>query len=173
MFRQILIILILIATLGYATFTYWPVISPLVALVHLPTQKRSAPAAPVPPPTAAPKISTTMEAAVKNASVMEMVLPKAKANLVDPFSLRVAVKTIAEEPVTTTTLAIAKPVVVRPAGPELQGVWLESGMSLAFISDQSVQLGGTIMGWKLVSITPDHVVLKKGSATKILKLEGK
>jgi hypothetical protein len=171
MYKQILIALILIATLGYAAFTYWPVISPLVSAVHLPAKKKPAPAAP--PLSAAPRISTTVEAAAKKAAVLELELPTAEAHLVDPFSLRVAVLPKEAEPVTTTTLAVAKPQVVRPAGPELQGVWLESGMSLAFISDQSVQLGGTVMGWKLVSIAPDYVVLKKGPATKILKLEGK
>ncbi len=168
MFRQILIILILIATLGYAVFTYWPVISPLVSVIRLPAQKKPAPAASA--PAIAPKISATVEAAAKNVTVMEMELPTAEANLVDPFSLRVTVKTREEEPVTTTTLATVKPVVARPAGPELQGIWIESGMSLAFISDQSVQIGGTVMGWKLVSITPDHVVMKRGEATKILYL---
>lgn len=158
----------MIATLGYAAFTYWPIFSPLVSAVHPPAKKKLVPAAPA--PLIAPKISVTVEAAAKNVTVMEMELPSAEANLVDPFSLRIAVKTREEEPVTTTTLAAVKPAAPRPAGPELQGIWMDSGMSIAFISDQSVQIGGTVMGWKLVSITPDHVVMKKGEATKILYL---
>ncbi len=148
------------ATLGYALFTYWPVL--------VPARKKPAPVVLPAPPAAAPRVSATVEAAAKKAEEMIMELPTAEARLTDPFALRTAVRTLAEEPVTTTLPG--KPA-VKPAEPELQGIWLDSGMEIAFISDQSLQVGGKIMGWELISISPDHVVMKKGGSTKTLYLK--
>lgn len=159
-------ILILIAAVGYAGFTYWPLISPL--LVRRPAPKKTAlPAQPVLPP---PRISASTEAAAKNLEqAPEMELPSAEVSLVDPFLLRVTVSNKSEEPVTTTLLPNEKR--AAPVEPALQGIWMDSGMNIAFISDQSLQVGGTVLGWKLAAIAPDHVVLKKGGATKILYLK--
>ncbi len=165
--RQIVLVLVLAAALGYAVFTYWPVLAPLA---HLPARKP--PAVPVPAasaPVPAPSISPTVEAAAKKAQELVMELPTAEARLTDPFALRIQVRTQAEEPVSTTLPG--RPAAAKPAEPELQGIWLDSGMEIAFISDQSVQRGGLIMGWRLESIAPDHVVLTKGGATKTLYLK--
>jgi hypothetical protein len=168
--RQAFIILVLIATIAYAVFTYWPFISPLLA-GYLPSPKKPAAAAPqvtVPQPSAA-----STEAQAKQESALEMSLPTAEANLVDPFSLRIAVKTKSEEPVTTTLQPGTEKPRPKPAEPVLQGIWLDSGMKVAFISDNSVPLGGTIMGWKLIAINDDSITMKKGSVIRVFKIGGK
>ena len=162
-------ILILIAAIGYAGLTYWPIIAPLV---RSKAQKKTISVTlPAPPQ---PKISASTEAAAKNMQQQqeqapEMELPSAEVSLVDPFLLRVTVSNKEEEPVTTSTLPTEKR--AAPAEPDLQGIWMDSGMNIAFISDQSLQVGGTVLGWKLAAIAPDHVVMKKGGATKILDLK--
>ncbi|MDD5593649.1 MAG: hypothetical protein PHG97_02765 [Candidatus Margulisbacteria bacterium] len=155
--RQILIAVILLATAGYALFTYWP------------RSKQAAPAAPV--ATATVAAASTAEAAPKM-NLFEMPAPTAEVTLVDPFALRIAVIRKEEEPQPAPTLPTAekpKP----PVEPKLQGIWLDSGMRVAFISDQYVQVGGKILGWKVVAINKDWVVLQKGSTEKILRLEEK
>jgi len=44
---------------------------------------------------------------------------------------------------------------------------------VAFISGQTVNLGGEVLGWTVTSIQQDRVVLEKGSREKILKMEEK
>jgi hypothetical protein len=158
--------LVLIAALGYATVTYWPIIAPLLRVRS--QIKTISVILPSPPE---PRISASIEAAARNTSseAMELQLPPATDNLIDPFNLRITVSNKAEEPVTTTTLPTEKR--AAPVEPELQGIWMDSGMNIAFISDQSLQVGGTILGWKLAAIGPDHVVMKRGGATKILYLK--
>jgi len=166
--RQIVLIAVLAATLGYALFTYWPVLAPLVRLPGRGKKPAAIVTAPSPVP-AEPKVTASIEAAAKSAEDLTLELPTAEAHLVDPFSLRTVVRTQAEEPVTGTTLPSGPP--VKPPEPDLQGIWLDSGMEIAFISDQSLQVGGKVMGWELISISPDHVVLRKGGATKTLYLK--
>ncbi len=166
-FRQALLVLVLIGALGYALFTYWPVLAPL-----LPLPARKKPAALVTAAPAAaplPKLSPSAEAAAKKAGEMAMEVPTAEARLTDPFALRTTVRTLAEAPLTAPTRPGTP--TAKPAEPELQGIWMDSGMEIAFISDQSLQVGGKILGWRLESIYPDHVVLKKGGATKTLYLK--
>lgn len=155
--RQILIAVILLATVGYALFTYWP------------RPKRAAPAAPV--ATATVAATSTTEAAPKT-NLFELPAPTAEVTLVDPFALRITVIRKEEEPSPSPTLSpTEKP--KPPVEPKLQGIWLDSGMRVAFISDQYVQVGGKILGWKVVSIDKDRVILQKGSTEKILRLEEK
>jgi hypothetical protein len=163
--RMILMALVLIAALGYAAITYWPIIAPLL---RVRSQKKTVSVTlPAPPQ---PRITASIEAAARStAEALEMQLPPAAVNLVDPFNLRITVSNREEEPVTTTTLPTEKR--AAPVEPELQGIWMDSGMNIAFISDQSLQIGGTILGWKLAAIAPDHVVMKRGGATKILYLK--
>jgi hypothetical protein len=163
--RQALMILILIAALAYASFTYWPIIAPLISSR---SQKKTITVSlPAPPQ---PRISASTEAAVKSIDqAPEMELPSAEVSLVDPFNLRITISNKSEEPAPAAPQSNEKK--AAPVYPELQGIWMDSGMNIAFISDQSLQVGGTVLGWKLAAIAPDHVVLKKGGATKVLYLK--
>jgi hypothetical protein len=157
-------IVVLIAVLGYAVYTYWPIVSPLFWAA------KPKPASTVAPALPELQITASLEAAVKRAAEAQALeLPSSEVRLVDPFLLRVTISGKEEAPVTTSTLPAEKK--APPAEPELQGIWMDSGMNIAFISDQSLQVGGTVLGWRLAAITPDHVVMKKGSATKILYLK--
>jgi hypothetical protein len=159
--NKIILTLILLATVIYAGFTYWPVVSPLIFKPR---------PAPVIAPTSKPSgKTTTAEAVAKKIDLFELAAPTAEVKLVDPFSLRITVKS-KEEPPPPAAPGEPKP---KPAEPKLQGIWLDSGTKVAFISDQVVAPGGTVMGWKVTSILEDRVTLQKGSSTKILKLEGR
>ena len=131
---------------------------------------------PAAPPAAAPPVTTE----AGTGDIFEITMPGKDANLADPFSLRVAVRTKQEEEedrqaaVARTAALAANPETVKQVAPlELQGVWVDAGTKVAFISDQSLRLGETIQGWKLVSIGKDRVVLTRGGSTKILRLEEK
>jgi len=164
--RQALLVLVLAGAFGYALFTYWPLLAPLLPLPSGKKPGAAAPATPAPPPL--PKLSASAEAAARKAEELTLAVPTAEARLTDPFALRTAVRTLAEEPAAP---ALSGTPAAKPAEPDLQGIWMDSGMEIAFISDQSLQVGGTILGWRLESISPDHVVLKKGGATKTLYLK--
>ncbi|MBN3032943.1 MAG: hypothetical protein JW873_02500 [Candidatus Saganbacteria bacterium] len=100
-------------------------------------------------------------------------MPSKESNLIDPFSLRVGARK-REEIAASAAAAAARPAATKPVeNLELQGIWYDSEMKVAFISDQAVSVGGTISGWKLVSLSREQAVLTKGSATKILRLGGK
>jgi hypothetical protein len=169
MARQIILILILFATLAYATFTYWPLIAPLVPLK--PAAKPAATA-----PVAAPAAARSAEAAAKAPEPLdEIVAPTIEVRMIDPFALRIEVKTRAEEPLPVVRLPGPEPdrPAVKPVEPKLEGIWVDSDMRIAFISGQSLSVGGTIMGWKITSISKERVILQKGSLTKTLRVEGK
>lgn len=169
MARQIAIILILFASLGYAVFTYWPAIAPLVPLAPKAKPALTAPAA-------VPIVVPTREAAAaEKEEIDEIVLPTYEAKMIDPFALRIEVKTRAEEPLPVVKEPGHAPEgpVVKPAEPQLEGVWIDADMRVAFISGQSLPVGGTVMGWKVTSIGKERVILQKGSLTKTLKVEGK
>jgi len=108
------------------------------------------------------------EKAKAEAPIEKRVIPKVR-ELINPFSLRVAVRSKKE--------AEAKPekpaVEVKVVEPKLEGIWIGSGLRAAFISGQVMTEGGIIMGWRVASIAPTSVVLRKGRMTKILRLEGK
>ncbi|OGB88923.1 hypothetical protein A2625_00405 [candidate division WOR-1 bacterium RIFCSPHIGHO2_01_FULL_53_15] len=148
------------ATIIYAGFTYWPVLSPLIV------RPRPAPVVSVPAPI---KPAAKTEAAAKKVDLFELAESTAEVKLVDPFALRTTVRGKEELPPPTLPGEPSP----KPAEPVLQGIWLDAGMKIAFISDQVVAPGGAVLGWKVVSITQNQVTLQKGSATKILKLEGR
>lgn len=167
--RTAILIIGLIASLGYAAFTYWPVLFPsynpkpavqagVGALAPAPAQ----PAAPQEPVVPTPE-----------AKAPPLVLPPPPdIKLVDPFALRINVRRPGDEPakaaVSTTPVSDEKPRI-----PKLEGIWWDVDMKVAFISGQAVPPGGSIMGWKVVAIAKDHVTIRKGSSTKILKVEEK
>jgi len=125
-------------------------------------------------PAAAPVSTPTTEAVSKEAD-LEIVVPTLEAKLIDPFAIRVPVVTRAEEPLPNASLSPddkSKPAVLPPQ-PELEGIWIDPEMKVAFISGQAVRTGEKILGWTVTSISKEKVYLQKGSATKILKLEEK
>jgi hypothetical protein len=132
--------------------------------------------APAPAPAAVAVQPKTAEA--ESTDIFEITMPGKEVDLVDPFALRVAVRTRQEEEedrqaaVARAAALAANPETVKQVAPlELQGVWVEAGTKAAFISDQSLRIGDTIQGWRLVSIGKDRVVLTRGGSTKILRLE--
>ncbi|MCU0641123.1 MAG: hypothetical protein MUC35_03420 [Candidatus Margulisbacteria bacterium] len=167
--RQIAIILILLATLAYATVTYWPLLQP-----YLPKSQPARPAVTTPAP--GPVAAASREAAAKKKEeVDDLVMPTAEVRLIDPFALRIEVKTRAESPLPLLPTSPADPSkpVVKPVEPHLEGVWIDAERKIAFISGQSYSVGGVVLGWKVTAIGKDRVTLQKGSAIKTLKVEGK
>lgn len=91
-FRQIIIALLLVACLGYAAYTYWPLISPLLPIFQKPGPPAAAPAQKPPAPTSLAEIKTL------EAEEMEIVVPSQEVRLIDPFALRIEVKAASERP---------------------------------------------------------------------------
>lgn len=166
MARRIIIVILLIASLCFALYTYWPMLSS-----YLPAMQKAKPAITAPAVTSRPETATQM--ATKEAEEFEIIVPTVEVKLVDPFAVRVEVKARAEEPLAPPTIGGEEKPAVKPVEPALEGIWVDSEMKVAFISGQALPLGGTIMGWKVISISKEKVVLQKGFATKTLKLEGK
>ncbi|HVN67462.1 MAG TPA: hypothetical protein VMT55_03750 [Candidatus Sulfotelmatobacter sp.] len=154
MLRQIIFILLLLLAAGYAAFTYWPVIH----------KHHSAPVAATVTTMAAPAPAASTEAgSTAEASINER-------ELVDPFSARVAASKKVLGPANPGENQPAQEN-SPPADLKLEGIWVDSGMKVAFISGQAVNLGAEISGWKVVAISKDNVVLQKGSFQKRLQVE--
>lgn len=152
MTRQIIIIFVFIACLLFAVYTYWP--------------KKTETKQVIKPPAATTII--TEESQAKQITELEVSAPSAEVKLVDPFSLRLPVRKKA-----TPTDNANPPATIQVATPQLEGIWVDSGMRVAFISGQSLSVGDTIMGWRVAAIYSSQVVLQRGSETKTLKLEAK
>ena len=177
--RRSILIILLVAAIGYALFTFWPLVSP-----YLPGFEKAGPVGtvPAPAPAPSPEAAAVTEAAAATPETQVPTLiapPTVEAKLVDPFALRIAVRNKAEEAAKAapapapTAPGGEKPPAVKTAGPKLEGVWIDSGMRIAFISGQALNVGGRIMGWRVASISRDSVVLQKGSVSKTLRLEGR
>jgi hypothetical protein len=154
----------MIASLGYAALTYWPIFFPTTNFVpqtgfeaaeQAPLKPANAPAA----PTAETKAPLVLP-------------PPPDIKLVDPFALRINVRRPGDEPAKPAT-PTAPAGEEKPLIPKLEGIWWDVDMKVAFISGQAVPVGGTIMGWQVVAIAKDHVTIRKGSSTKVLKMEEK
>jgi len=151
--------------LGYAVYTYWPLVSPYfarpVSKVKLEEVREKA-AAPAPLPTPAAEEA-------KMELVEEKKIVREARELVDPFSLRVSVRSKKE--------IEAKPgVALKPAPrpePKLEGIWVDPNLRAAFISGQVMTEGSIIMGWRVDRIFRTEVWLKKGKSLKILRMEGR
>ena len=111
-----------------------------------------------------PTTTLLVKASVDPAKAIKQAVKQKKTKLADPFSLRVSVRrkdgTGQEEELENVTLA-----------PSLEGIWVSRGTRVAFISGQAVNVGGTVLGWRVVGITQNQVVIKRGNESKILKLE--
>jgi hypothetical protein len=156
--KRVLTILLIIAV-AYGLFTYWPNIQK--AFYRAPVKKIVTPSpasagAPVSPETMVPTKEVTESA----------------AKFVDPFARRIEVRSKAEDAQIAADAAKYQSG-ERPIGPVLEGIWVDSGRRVAFISGQTLMVGGEIMGWQVTSILSDRVVLEKDSETKTLKMEAK
>lgn len=152
------------AALGYLGFIYWPLVE-----AYVPGMAKEAPKVEVGLP-AAPTATITkgVEGALtKEAEEAGDQAAPVKVELVDPFLIRVALKSSS-----APTEKPEEPEVIKVAEPVLEGIWVDSGMRVAFISGQAVIEGGGVMGWRVKKITKTQVLLTKGSRKKILKLEG-
>lgn len=161
--RQIVLILLLLASLGYAGYIYWPVLSG-----YLPDLFETRPEIRpdrIEQPADEPVETEAKTTAGPAASPEAVVKKKVIKDLVDPFALRINIRSKAETPKED------KKEVAKEPEPELEGIWVDSGMRVAFISNQAVIEGGLVMGWRVTRITKTQVTLKKGSRRKILKLE--
>jgi hypothetical protein len=146
-----IVIMLLIVALIYLAITFWP---------NILGRKDTGPAQPVTAAAPEPKLAT-VEAVRKIRLSREM-------NLGNPFARRVSAmrKSELEKIKSTPPVEPTKPIV-----PVLEGVWVDSGMRVAFISGQTILIGGRVLGWRVVEILKDQVVLEKGGAYKTLKME--
>jgi len=149
--RQLLTIGVVLAALVYALVNYWPTIFP--AATQGPT------------PTTLPIVDQVAGSPKKAVKEVNENLTAAQINLADPFVVKIGVKKKDATPATVDQ--------VKPAEPVLEGVWVDSGMRVAFISGQSLPVGGKIMGYRIISILKDQVILEKGGHIKTLKMEAK
>ncbi len=155
--QRILAILVIILAV-YGLVVYWPLITGMLA------PKKAGPA--VAAPAIRPGTASTDPTAAK-AESDKLEIPPA----VDPFARRVAVYTKADIAEQAAKAALHPG--TAPVGPKLEGIWVDSGRRVAFISGQTVGPGEKIMGWTVTSILRDQVVLQRGSESKILKMEEK
>ncbi len=163
--RQIVLIILLIAAIGYAGYMYMPVMQ--AYLPDLFKARLGDGSGEMDRPVAEPAQSaakTSAEAAVATAeSGGEQ--KKVKKDLVDPFALRINIRSKQDRPKEDQKEIANEP------DPTLEGIWVDSGMRVAFISNQAVVEGGMVMDWRVSRITKTQVTLTKGSRRKILKLE--
>jgi len=168
MSRRIILLILMLGALGWAVYTYRPIVSPYFSRPK--TQTVSVTQTTVVTTTTAAKASPA-----EKAKVTTTLPPKeGKVRLVDPFAVRVAVvsKQEAEEAARRAKERKEEAPLKKPDEPKLEGIWIGSGLKAAFISGQVMTEGGIIMGWRVSRINPDSVVLRKGNAVKILKLGG-
>lgn len=166
--RRIILFVLMLGALGWAVYTYRPIVTPYFSRPKVQPVAVTRPTA-VTTTTAAKMIPTP------KAEVTTTLPPKEeRVKLIDPFALRVAVvsKQEAEEAAKRARERKEKEPAQKPNEPKLEGIWIGSGLKAAFISGQVMTEGGIIMGWRVSRINPDSVVLRKGRTTKVLKLGG-
>ena len=168
--RTVILIIALLASLSYAAFTYWPVLFPS----YNPKPAVQAGFGALGQPSPQPANPQEPALPTVEAKAPPIVLPPPPdIKLVDPFALRINVRRPGEEPVKTAASPVSPVSEEKPRIPKLEGIWWDVDMKVAFISGQAVPTGGSIMGWKVVTIAKDHVTIRKGSSTKVLKMEEK
>lgn len=166
MSRTKILAVILLFSVAFAAYTYWPLYS-----LYFPKTEMEAPetfAADKAEETAA---AVTCEAAPEKKTAAK---PKKEIKLVDPFSLRIAARTIAEIEEAKKKLEEAKKEdenkkKITPL--RLEGVWISPKLRIAFISGQALPLGGMVRGWTVARIFSNQVLLVKNRSSKILELK--
>ena len=58
--------------------------------------------------------------------------------------------------------------VVKPAGPTLMGILWDATRPLAIIGEETVAVGDTVDGWKVLNIQQESVVLQRGDQRKVI-----
>ena len=173
----LILILLLVSALGFALASYWPLFGPAKApnagqqpvVVHSETNINL----PEPKGIASPEAQEVVSDEAYMFKQIKSVLKQDKL-LTDPFTLRIAVtRKIVEVPKTETASPGATVLTVQKPKPglKLEGIWIDSGMRVAFISGRTLVEGNSIMGWKLLKIYPEQIILKQNNKVKILKLE--
>lgn len=160
MSRQKVLIALVVIFVAYAILTYLP------SLLKIGGSKPALKKAAV--PLSQPVAAASAEAAPGKAAKNELETPPA----VDPFARRINVWTRAEIEEQAAEAA-RRPAGPNPEDPKLEGIWVDSGRRVAFISNQTVNVGGQVLGWTVTSIERDRVVVEKNFRVKILKMEGK
>ncbi len=151
---------LLIVVLAFAVFTYLPIWEQIFG-------KPSAQTGSLPPPIPPSSIPASGEVMSGTGSAAT-----AETELVDPFSYRLAVrKKVSVAPSVGSGGSPTPTEAPLVNGPLLQGIWVDEGMEIAFISGQTVNEGGTVLGWRVSSITKNYVVLTKDGKSRTLKLE--
>ena len=90
-----------------------------------------------------------------------------KEEIVDPFMLRINAVKSGKKAAAPQIPGL----VVSVIEPQLEGIWADEHLKVAFISGQTASEGGKIMGWKVARIQKSSVILSKNGKQKILKLE--
>jgi hypothetical protein len=155
--REVFLLVVLVVVVAYAGYIYWPAISS-----YLPKAKPSA-------VTTTTRISINVSTEAEAVASQEAITsPEAKTGeLIDPFQIRVKVT-----PKVVRGLAtLAHTEEAKPASPHLEGIWVDANMKVAFISGQTVMEGDKVLGWQVVRIQKNLVIITKGNKQKILKLE--
>jgi hypothetical protein len=173
--KTAILALLLIAVLAFAFYSYWPALS---SFFIEPPQPGAVITAPIMvSPDLSLLTSTTVPPAKRVVERLGKIITDKKSEkeknhqLVDPFDLRVAVRRKVPE---TGIPLLGKPKEPpRPQEIRLEGIWIDAGMKVAFISSQALQVGEKIRGWTVSSILKDRVLLEKGSQIKILRMEEK
>jgi hypothetical protein len=166
MSRTKILVIILLFSVAFAAYTYWPLYS-----LYFPRTEIEAPET-----VADEKIETEQAAATSEVEPKKKTAAKSKKEirLVDPFSLRIAARTKAEIEEAKKKWEEAKKeqenkkkiVPLR-----LEGVWISPKLRIAFISGQALPLGGLVRGWTVARIFSSQVLLVKNRSSKILELE--
>ncbi len=92
----------------------------------------------------------------------------------DPFTTtKIAppqVSSVIENPV--VRIEVPKP--APPAEPQcvFTGALIQGGDKLALINGEPLSIGAQLGDWRLVDITPDHVILKAGNESRTIPLRG-
>ncbi|MGB9613450.1 MAG: hypothetical protein ACPL4K_04655, partial [Candidatus Margulisiibacteriota bacterium] len=113
--RQLVLVILLVLSLGYALYTYWPMISSL-----LPKFEKTTTTTTViyPSPEATETISRSEEVSLSSTVASE----PAEVKLVDPFSLRIPVK---RKIIVESKPAEEKKEIIKPKEPVLEGIWID------------------------------------------------
>ena len=182
--KRHLLFILMLGSLVYAVYTYWPVVKPYLTgeATRQPTLEEMMKKFPAgkPPLPAAPRTAVKEEVPAAPAPKPKVVVKTTTTTtvlrrLVDPFALRIAVRSkqeAADAAQRAAEAAAEKKKAQVPTGPKLEGIWVGSGIKAAFISGQVVTEGGYIMGWRVATIYQTSVLLRRGNATRLLKLGG-
>ena len=171
---------VMVLTIIFAIYLYWPMFAgnqDIKALKKPPTAKKIVTYPVTATVKAIPPSMVEVEKAVPLAVEAEKEVPPPtikvvkdevdSRSLTNPFALRASVNRklmkgdTNDESVTTPTEEVI---------PELEGIWLDSNMKVAFIDQQTVSVGETVNGWRVTRIGDKTVTIQKGKRVRILKL---